>query len=106
MQKDTDDTAIAAFMAILTMFVFIAILATSLLTFTVSSARAASERVRNACQHDYLAYCSQHPEEGAAVRKCMDAHGPQLSKACVDALVADGEVSRAEVERRKTASRR
>jgi hypothetical protein len=68
--------------------------------------QAASARVRAACESDYLAYCSQHPEEGAAVRKCMDAHGAQLSKRCVDALVADGEISRNEVEKRRSAAQR
>lgn len=70
-----------------------------------TAARAASERVRNACADDYLAYCSKHPEEGPAVRACMNANGHKLSKHCVDALVADGEVSKAEVERRRRASR-
>jgi hypothetical protein len=31
----------------------------------------------------------------------MDRNGKSLAKTCVDALVADGQVSRAEVQRRK-----
>lgn len=70
-----------------------------------TSAEAASARVRWYCAADYLRYCSQHPEEGDAVRRCMSAHGMQLSQGCVDALVAAGEVSRAEVARRLAAGR-
>lgn len=68
-------------------------------------AHAASERVRSACAGDYLSYCSKYPEEGPAVRRCMDANGHRLSKSCVDALIADGEISKAEVERRRSSSR-
>ena len=39
---------------------------------------------------------------GAAVRKCMRAHGPKLSRGCVNALVAAGEVSKKEVGRRSS----
>jgi hypothetical protein len=70
------------------------------------AANATSERVRNACEQDYFAFCNKFPEEGPAVRKCMDQHGPQLSKRCVDALIEAGEISRAEVEHRKAASNR
>ena len=62
---------------------------------------ATSLRVQIACASDYYAYCSQHPEEGPAVRRCMSAHGQKLSWGCINALVAAGEVSKAEVERRK-----
>ena len=105
MQRATPDHAMDAFAMILAIAAYVAILVTTLLTLS-TTAHAASERVRSACKHDYLSYCSQHSPEGPAVRQCMNAHGPQLSKACVDALVADGEVSRSQVERRKTASQR
>lgn len=75
------------------------------LTLVAGASQAASERVRNACADDYLAYCSKHPEEGPAVRACMNANGHKLSSHCIDALVAAGEVSKAEVERRRRASR-
>jgi hypothetical protein len=81
-------------------------MAAATLAASAATAQAASARVRAACEADYLAYCSQYPEEGAAVRKCMDSHGAQLSKHCVDALVADGEISRNEVEKRRSAARR
>jgi hypothetical protein len=83
-----------------------ATLAIALMASVASPAQAASERVRNACRDDYFAFCSEHSPEGPGVRKCMNAHGRRLSPQCVSALVAAGEVSRAEVRRRKTASRR
>jgi hypothetical protein len=53
------------------------------------------------CASDYYAYCSQFPVGSSGVRKCMKDNGPRLSKACVNALIADGEISKAEVERTK-----
>ena len=104
MPKQTADYTAAAFTMLCAMAAFAVILATSLLTFSASIGHAASARVRAACTSDYFAHCSQHAPDSPGVRKCMSAHGPQLSKGSVDALVADGEVSRAEVQRRKTAS--
>jgi hypothetical protein len=47
-----------------------------------------------------LAYCSQHDPDGRGVRQCMRANGLKLSTACVNALIAAGEVSKREVARR------
>ena len=44
--------------------------------------------------------------EGNALGNCMDRNGEKLTKACVNALVADGHVSQAEVDRRKKAAGR
>lgn len=70
-----------------------------------SQASATSARVRWACAADYFRYCSQHPEEGAAVRRCMSAHGQELSWSCINALVDAGEVSKSEVSRRMASGR-
>lgn len=78
-----------------------ATLAIALMTSSAGTAFAVTERVRDACREDYLAYCSDHDPAGTTVRRCMNVHGARLSKECVEALVADGEVSRAEVQRRK-----
>ena len=40
-----------------------------------------------------------------ALQLCMDRAGQRLTKTCIDALVADGEVSKQEVERRKRTGR-
>lgn len=64
------------------------------------AANAASLRVQLACASDYFSYCSQYPSEGAKVRQCMRVNGHKLSSSCVSALIAAGEVSKAEVARR------
>jgi hypothetical protein len=51
---------------------------------------------------DYFSYCSQHEVGSQALRQCMRQAGPKLSKRCIGALVAAGEVSQVEVDRRKT----
>jgi len=68
--------------------------------FSISEAPAIGPRVKLACAGDYFAYCSQHPVGSAALRQCMRDAGPKLSKRCVNALVAEGEVSEEEVARR------
>ncbi len=77
------------------------IVAAGLAGLAATGASAASLRVQIACAADYYAYCSQHPEDSPAVRRCMSANGQKLSWGCINALVAAGEVSKAEVERRK-----
>jgi hypothetical protein len=64
-----------------------------------------SKVVRKACGTDYHKYCGEYGIETAALRYCMDKHGQQLSKTCVRALVDAGEVSQAEVNRRKKSGR-
>lgn len=66
-------------------------------------AAAVSIAVKMACMSDYLSNCSQHAIGSPGVRSCMRAVGARLSKGCVRALVGAGEVSQAEVERRKAA---
>ena len=53
------------------------------------------------CRDDYHQYCGEYGLDSPALRTCMDKNGKHLSKGCVDALIDAGEVSRAEVERRK-----
>lgn len=60
-----------------------------------------SKRVQQACANDYHAQCGEYGVETEALRLCMNKAGERLSKTCVNALVADGQVSGAEVERRK-----
>jgi hypothetical protein len=70
------------------------------LALSATQADAVNPAVSAACASDYLAYCSQHPTEGPGVRRCMRANGLRLSTACINALIAAGEVSRQEVARR------
>jgi hypothetical protein len=61
-----------------------------------------SKAVQKACAADYKEHCGEYGLESEALRLCMDKAGQKLSKGCVNALVKDGQVSQAEVDRRKT----
>lgn len=65
-----------------------------------TSAHAVDPRVSRACVGDYLSLCSSHDPNGPGVRRCFRANGSNLSSRCVSALVAAGEISKAEVERK------
>jgi hypothetical protein len=67
-----------------------------------TQAGAVSLGVKLACASDYYSYCSQHSPGSAGVRQCMRSHGPQLSNRCINALIGAGEVSKAEVDRKRT----
>lgn len=62
-----------------------------------------SKAVRKSCAADYHKYCGEYGIESAALRVCMEKVGNSLSKACVHALIESGEVSQAEVDRRRKA---
>ena len=89
--------------------IFSSALALAAMTLMTGNAFAVSLRVQIACAGDYYAHCSQFSPDSPQVRTCMRAVGAGLSKTCVNALVAAGEVSAAEVARRggatKTASK-
>lgn len=70
-----------------------------------TQASAISLSVQMACASDYYAHCSKHDPFGPGVRACMRANGLKLSTRCVNALVAAGEVSKSEVERRRADAR-
>lgn len=50
------------------------------------------------CGIDYFRYCSQFPVNSDEVRDCFRKNGHSLTDACVDALLADGEVTKEEVD--------
>lgn len=56
--------------------------------------------VRRACVSDYFAFCSSHRVGSPSLRKCMREAGASLSRRCLEALAAAGEVSRAELSKR------
>lgn len=68
-------------------------------------ANALSLRVKMACAADYYQHCSAFSPGSSEVRQCMRAVGSGLSKGCVSALISAGEVSQAEVDRRRAASK-
>ena len=69
-------------------------------------AEAVSPQVRSACANDYLSNCSAFKPESAETRRCMRAVGYRLSKGCISALVAAGEVSKSDIARRSASNRR
>lgn len=60
-----------------------------------------SKAVQQARMADYKKLCGEYGIETAALRNCMDKKGHSLTKTCLNALIDAGEVSRAEVDRRK-----
>ncbi len=86
----------------------LSLVASGLVLFCLAGAAHAdrySKAVQKACGADYHKYCGDYGIESAALRVCMDKAGNSLSKGCVNALVQSGEVSQAEVNRRKAANR-
>jgi hypothetical protein len=75
-------------------------------TTAEADAEKYSKAVQQNCNQDYKAYCGEYGLESNALRNCMDRNGDKLTKACVQALVEDGHVSQAEVDRRKKAAGR
>ena len=65
-----------------------------------TQANAVGARSRIACLSDYRTFCSAYGVGSTELRRCMRANGAKLSSQCVRALVADGEISEAEVARR------
>ena len=60
-----------------------------------------SKALQQACMADYKKLCGEYGIETAALRTCMDKNGRSLTKTCLNALIDAGEVSQAEVSRRK-----
>jgi hypothetical protein len=73
-----------------------------LLTVPGRDAAAASIAVQVACADDYYAYCSKIDPiaDAKGVNACMKTNGAKLSQRCIDALLAEGEVTRADIAAR------
>jgi hypothetical protein len=80
-----------------------ATLALGTLAVSANQASATSLAVKMACASDYYAHCSQHTPDSPGVRKCMRSVGKNLSKGCIGALVAAGEVSKSVIEKKVAA---
>lgn len=76
-------------------------LATIAFLLSTSGSSAVGFMTQINCASDYYAYCSQFQVGSKELRLCMRRVGPKLSKSCLNALIADGEVSKAEVEKKK-----
>jgi hypothetical protein len=64
-----------------------------------AKAKTYSKQVQRACASDYRRYCGEYGIQTSSLRSCMRRVGQRLSKGCVDALVASGEVSRPVVKK-------
>jgi len=84
----------------------VAAVATLLTLVLTPHASAINPKVRAACANDYLSHCSAYKPESAETRKCMRAVGYRLSKGCIQALAAAGEISKSEIARRSASNRR
>jgi len=78
----------------------IALYAAAFVVGGVFSAQAAHKDVKH-CAADYKKYCHQWGLETKGLENCMRKHGDILTNQCIAALVKAGEVSQAEVNRRK-----
>ena len=75
--------------------------AAGLSALVVSSvgAYAVSNRVKEACQDDYLRHCSAYEVGSESLRQCMRKVGKGLSTSCIAALVQEGEITKADIDR-------
>ena len=69
---------------------------------TVYVAEAKQSDARH-CADDYRKFCHQWGLETKGLENCMRRHGDKLNNACIAALVQTGQVTQAEVNRRKAA---
>jgi hypothetical protein len=86
-----------------TIYATLLVACAAVLGCTDAQADSYSKAVQKSCAADYHKYCGEYGLESAALRGCMDRAGKSLSQACVKALFQSGEVSQAEVDRRKAA---
>jgi hypothetical protein len=59
---------------------------------------AVSQAVKDACRADYIAYCNNMVVGGPELRACMRGNALKLSKPCLQALVDNKEVTKADVD--------
>ena len=77
-------------------------MAVALIVCGVWSAQAAHKDVKH-CADDYRKFCHEWGLETKGLENCMRRHGDKLTNQCIAALVKSGDVSQAEVDRRKKA---
>jgi len=66
-----------------------------------AQAGAISKDMQTYCVNDYKKFCGDYGLQTNALNLCMKKAGPSLSPACVNALVAAGKVSQADVDKIK-----
>ena len=78
---------------------FFAAAGLSALVVSNVGAYAVSNRVKAACQDDYLHHCSAYEVGSESLRQCMRKIGRGLSTSCIAALVQEGEITKADIDR-------
>ncbi len=74
------------------------IVAVLFVTVAPGQAFAVSEAVKVACKPDYIAFCNNMVVGSAELRSCMKSNALKLSKPCLQALVDNKEVTKADVD--------
>jgi hypothetical protein len=64
-----------------------------------------TQAVSTDCRWDYHNFCSEYGIGSPLLNYCFRNNGAKLSKACVNALIAAGDVSKAYVQARRRAGR-
>lgn len=76
--------------------------AAALLVVAVGPAATAySSRINSACERDYYRFCAAYSIGTPELRSCMLASRRALSRRCIDALIAGGEVPRRYLPKRR-----
>jgi hypothetical protein len=73
-----------------------------------ASAEAVTERQKRDCKADYNRYCKQYKLGTEGLRACMSRSIKKVSNRCITALVAGGDMTKAQADRvrRQKAARR
>lgn len=79
------------------LLILLAVFTITLIINTAANAVGANTAAN--CAADYFRLCSQYPVGTPEATKCLKDNGEKLAKSCIDALIADGEISKAEVEK-------
>lgn len=85
----------------------LAVSAFGLMLFTVA-AGAVTEQQKRDCKADYNRYCKQYKLGSEGLRACMSRSIKKVSNRCINALVAGGDMTKAQaarVRKQKAAAR-
>ena len=70
-----------------------------ILALAPDTAGAVTERMKRDCKTDYNRYCKKYELGSEGLRACMSRSIRKVSKRCVAALVAGGEMTQAQADR-------
>lgn len=87
----------------------VAAVATALLVMLTVGADAVTDRQKRDCKTDYNRYCKKYELGTEGLRACMSRSIKRVSNRCIAALVAGGDMTKAQadrVRRQKAAAKR